>query len=348
MTTGVSSISDTPKLPFIIGDIVFFGIALTIIGVSDNPLSTGTLAIATGCVIIAIALLITPFLLDYEARLRLAEAKNRSLGESHLRKLSALSEQLNHAVSRSQSIEDEVGKALGATEEITEKLTVQSSDLTQLLATGETPFKASNDQLSSIASDLKMLLQKIDVLQKSIAEHQTDKPIHTPQNSSVSPASKPKASPPAKSAKQDPVTPSKSQKESMKDPEQAASTEVTAVSEDKPSPEIEETSSTEKVSETTLPKPEEEPIATTEGETSITATAYVGIGNKLYLRGEGAGLSWEKGTPLQFLAIGKWGWSTSEADQPISCHLYKNDEEPALDGKMTVQPGEQVELSPRF
>jgi len=331
MTTGVSSMSDTPKLPFIIGDIVFFGIALTIIGLSDNPLGAGTLAIATFCVIIAIALLITPFLLDYEARLRIAEAKNRSLGESHLRKLSALSEQLNHAVSRSQSIEEEVGKALGATEEITEKLSLQSSDLTQLLTTGESPSKASNDQLASIASDLNTLLQKIDTHQRSIAENQTvNSPIKAPQSSSVSP-------PPERRE-----APAKPQKKASKKPEPTLPTEITPASVDEPSPELEETS------EPTTPQSEEEPQESNEGETSITATAYVGIGNKLYLRGEGAGLSWEKGTPLQFLAIGKWGWSTSEADEPISCHLYKNDEEPALDGKVTVQPGEKVELSPRF
>jgi hypothetical protein len=342
MTTGVSSISDTPKLPFIIGDIVFFGIALTIIGLADDPLSTGTLAIATGCVIIAIALLITPFLLDYEARLRIAEAKNRSLGESHLRKLSALSEQLNHAVSRSQSIEDEVGKALGATEEITEKLTLQSSDLTQLLATGESPSKASNEQLASITSDLNTLLQKFDTLQKSIAENQiVNVPINAPQSSSVSPPTE-RSKTPAKPSRQNPVAPQKSQKKASKKPQTSVSTETTSASVDEPSPEIEE------ISEPTAPSSEEEPLESNEGETSITATAYVGIGNKLYLRGEGAGLSWEKGTPLQFLAIGKWGWSTSETDQPISCHLYKNDEEPALDGKVTVQPGEKVELSPRF
>jgi hypothetical protein len=293
--------------------------------------------------------LITPFLLDYEARLRLAEAKNRSLGESHLRKLSALSEQLNHAVSRSQSIEEEVGKALGATEEITEKLTLQSSDLTQILASGENPSEASNDQLASITSDLKMLLQKIDDLQKSIAENQTvNLPIHTPQSSPVSSAPKPSASPLPKPSKHSPVTTAKSQKEPLKEPEQAESAKTTPASEDEPSPETEKISSAQKVSETTSLSSEGESLESNEGETSITATAYVGIGNKLYLRGEGAGLSWEKGTPLQFLAIGKWGWSTSAADQPISCHLYKNDEEPALDGKVTVQPGDKVELSPRF
>ncbi|MBL4574740.1 MAG: hypothetical protein JKY51_01400 [Opitutaceae bacterium] len=134
----------------------------------------------------------------------------------------------------------------------------------------------------------------------------------------------------------------------MEEPVQVTSTETAPASVDEPSQKTEEISSEQEVSGTTSLSSEEEPLESNEGETSITATAYVGIGNKLYLRGEGAGLSWEKGTPLQFLAIGKWGWSTSEANQPISCHLYKNDEEPALDGKVTLHPGEKVELSPRF
>ncbi|MBL4574889.1 MAG: hypothetical protein JKY51_02165 [Opitutaceae bacterium] len=221
MPTSVSSIPNTPKLPFIIGDIVFLGFALTIIGLSDAPLSIGTLAIATFCVIIAIALSITPFLLDYEARLRLAEAKNHSLGESHLRKLSALSEQLNHAVSRSQSIEEETGKALGITEEITEKLTLQSSDLSQLLTSLENPAGASNDQLASITGDLKILLQKIDSLQKSMRGNQTvNLPTHTPQSSPVSSAPRPSAPSPTKRSKNNPVTTAKSQKKPLEEPEQ--------------------------------------------------------------------------------------------------------------------------------
>ena len=47
---------------------------------------------------------------------------------------------------------------------------------------------------------------------------------------------------------------------------------------------------------------------TSDGATRLIATAYIGIGNRLFIRGEGPGLSWEKGIPLQFVSIGKWRW----------------------------------------
>ena len=51
-----------------------------------------------------------------------------------------------------------------------------------------------------------------------------------------------------------------------------------------------------------------ETAVTSDGFTRLVATAYIGIGNRLFIRGDGPGLSWEKGVPLQFVSIGKWRW----------------------------------------
>jgi len=88
---------------------------------------------------------------------------------------------------------------------------------------------------------------------------------------------------------------------------------------------------------------------TADGATRLLATAYIGIGNRLFIRGEGPGLSWEKGVPLQFVSIGKWRWETSEATAPIAFKLYKNDtvECSALGGQ-TVVPGHLIEVTAAF
>ena len=88
---------------------------------------------------------------------------------------------------------------------------------------------------------------------------------------------------------------------------------------------------------------------TENGSTRLLVTAYIGIGNKLYLRGNGAGLSWDKGVPLQFVSIGKWRWETTEAQLPLSARLYKNDQiECASIGAFTLEPGRQRELTATF
>ncbi|HEY4248408.1 MAG TPA: hypothetical protein VGM64_16290 [Lacunisphaera sp.] len=91
-----------------------------------------------------------------------------------------------------------------------------------------------------------------------------------------------------------------------------------------------------------------ESAVSSDGATRLLATAYIGIGNKLFIRGEGPGLSWDKGVPMQFVSIGKWGWATNDALSPVRCELYKNDETAALTGEVVLDPGKHVEVTALF
>ncbi len=91
-----------------------------------------------------------------------------------------------------------------------------------------------------------------------------------------------------------------------------------------------------------------EPSVSADGATRLLVTAYIGIGNKLYIRGDGPGLSWDKGVPMKFVSIGKWGWATDEATGPVACKLYKNDETAALSGEVFLEPGQHVEVTALF
>jgi hypothetical protein len=91
-----------------------------------------------------------------------------------------------------------------------------------------------------------------------------------------------------------------------------------------------------------------ESAASSDGATRLLATAYIGIGNKLFIRGDGPGLSWDKGVPMQFVSIGKWGWATHDATAPVTCKLYKNDETAALTGEVLLEPGKHVEVTALF
>jgi hypothetical protein len=86
-----------------------------------------------------------------------------------------------------------------------------------------------------------------------------------------------------------------------------------------------------------------------DGSTRLLVTAYIGIGNRLFIRGEGPGLSWEKGVPLQFVSIGKWRWESAEASSPVRFRLYKNDEIECVGlGEGRLEPGRQQELTAAF
>jgi len=88
--------------------------------------------------------------------------------------------------------------------------------------------------------------------------------------------------------------------------------------------------------------------ASADGHTRLTVVSYIGIGNKLHIRGDGAGLNWGKGLPLQFVSIGRWRWETDKATAPVSCRIYKNDKLEAPIGPLTLLPGTEQEVSVMF
>jgi hypothetical protein len=100
--------------------------------------------------------------------------------------------------------------------------------------------------------------------------------------------------------------------------------------------------------ETIEPKPEESAVSS-DGATRLLVTAYIGIGNRLFIRGDGPGLSWDKGVPLQFVSIGKWRWETSDATGPVLFKLYKNDDtECTALGHRSLDSGQQQEVTATF
>jgi hypothetical protein len=92
-----------------------------------------------------------------------------------------------------------------------------------------------------------------------------------------------------------------------------------------------------------------ERVLSSDGATRLIVTAYIGIGNRLFIRGTGPGLSWEKGIPLQFVSIGKWRWETNDATSPVEFKLFKNDEQECASlGTLAIDPGYQHEVTASF
>lgn len=85
----------------------------------------------------------------------------------------------------------------------------------------------------------------------------------------------------------------------------------------------------------------------TASETCVYAHVMTGIGKKPYLRGEGAGLSWDIGTPMEFVETGKWYWKPSITESFV-CRVYKNDEIASIEAPVQVIVGQVVDISPKF
>lgn len=82
--------------------------------------------------------------------------------------------------------------------------------------------------------------------------------------------------------------------------------------------------------------------------TTVNVRIDVGFGNTLYIRGQGDGLSWDKGTPLECVDAATWVWSTKNAEGNIEFKLLLNDQVWAQGENMTVAAGQSIEATPAF
>ena len=82
--------------------------------------------------------------------------------------------------------------------------------------------------------------------------------------------------------------------------------------------------------------------------TIVEAKFNVGLGNALYIRGQGDGLSWDKGQPLSPGFGGSWIWKTSKAKGQVLFQLLLNDRIWAKGKDVRVDAGKMIEVVPVF
>jgi len=74
----------------------------------------------------------------------------------------------------------------------------------------------------------------------------------------------------------------------------------------------------------------------------------LGAGNLLFMRGEGAGLSWGKGQPLRIIAPKTWIWSAQASIDKLEFLLLLNDQVWERGETHILAPGASIELTPDF
>ena len=81
--------------------------------------------------------------------------------------------------------------------------------------------------------------------------------------------------------------------------------------------------------------------------TTIEVKVDVGFGNAVYLRGQGPGLSWERGVPCECVSRDTWRW-TAPAAEKLTVKLLLNDSVWARGADLVIGPGEKAEIVPAF
>lgn len=94
--------------------------------------------------------------------------------------------------------------------------------------------------------------------------------------------------------------------------------------------------------------PAPKPVAPPPVSTVVTATINVGFGNVLTIRGEGPGLSWDRGLTMECLAADQWRVDLGEAARPFLFKFLVNDLSWSTGPDYTVASGSSVTLAPSF
>ncbi len=83
-------------------------------------------------------------------------------------------------------------------------------------------------------------------------------------------------------------------------------------------------------------------------ETIVVAQLDIGFGNQLFIRGEGAGLNWDKGLLMDNIAADRWQIVLKGATAPLVFKVLINDETWSLGDDYVVSPGSTLAISPLF
>ncbi|MEM0965071.1 MAG: hypothetical protein AAGJ81_02815 [Verrucomicrobiota bacterium] len=370
----------TPKTPFVFGNILLAALGASLVFFGPEPFSVSTVLLVVLCLAIGGVLTLIPFLLDQFSLLNvsrnrasqaavnlraalsrseeiLTELREKEMSENPLRLVSErlpqlvgekLKDSLDHEF-RERFAEELLNRVKEETNTLLQKAAaeqkrLQEEILAQFEQVRDYPkiVEKLSDQLQSfsahaakrelvqtgleqISVEVKRLEIKLDDLRRS---QLFGVPTLSEEEPSPIPAKGAAASQPSK-VEESKELDSKAQKQPGKN------------GEGQTSPNKDE-SATAAVSSSE--KREAESIGK---KASIVVSAFVGIQNGVYLRGDHPLLSPEKGVRLEMTGIGEWIW-TAEIEDSFQAELFLNDETPAETGKFTVRPGDHLILDPTF
>lgn len=82
--------------------------------------------------------------------------------------------------------------------------------------------------------------------------------------------------------------------------------------------------------------------------TTVTVLCDVGFGNALYIRGEGPGLSWDKGVLMNCIGPEEWQIQLGESARPFAYKILVNDISWSAGPDFMIEPGASQTISPQF
>ncbi len=155
------------KWPFFLADALLLGAAGLIYGQSQLPMSAWELSLAALCVAGGAVLGLAPFLLEYRALVKLAEADALTTVVAQMQKLEELAQRIGSATAQWQDVQEQAGKTASCAREIAERMKAEVEGFTEFIQRANDSERATLrlevEKLRRAESDwLQVLVRMLD------------------------------------------------------------------------------------------------------------------------------------------------------------------------------------------
>lgn len=131
------------KWPFYLGTALLLGIAAYIVQLNAPALNLVQLSLVVAAVVAGALILVAPFVLEYRAALKFAEARELTDAVAQLDNLKALAQQISGATAQWQDVQSAAGKTAASAKEIAAQMTDEVANFTGFMKQANDTEKAA-------------------------------------------------------------------------------------------------------------------------------------------------------------------------------------------------------------
>ncbi|HAV64096.1 MAG TPA: hypothetical protein DCY13_17235 [Verrucomicrobiales bacterium] len=131
------------KLPFLVTDLVFIGVALAIIYRSQTPIGGSQMLAVIACVALGAWACVTPFLRDHEVGAKFAESNGLAETVAQIGQLKLVAAQIQGATAQWQTFQENAGKASEAMKQMSSQLAADAANFAESLQKSSDAEKAA-------------------------------------------------------------------------------------------------------------------------------------------------------------------------------------------------------------
>ncbi len=311
-----------PKWPFYVGDVLLVGIALLLAFRGGGALDAAQMFWVIGAVGLGAVLFVLPFIIEYRTRIAIAESGRDAEIWENTERMEAALQQAATAFTRQKADRETIERSLAFLEGLSRQLE-------------ERALRVVNEVARPVEKEAAWPDQEVEESEAQVETELSD------ESEQSEPDDESEESEPDDESE---LSDESDESESTEESDEPEASDETDYSEAPDESEV-------------FPLAQQELIEVGESGrrgrkrvkgSVLVVDALIGIGNKPYLRGEGGGLSWQRGVPMEFVEIGKWQWLAEGSTEDIRCRVYRNDELAAEGDEIVIPAGQRVSVSANF